>query len=55
MTGIKIILFGIVLILASLFCLGFVIMNGTLGGLALTLFIAGLIVCAVGFIWDIKM
>ncbi len=54
MTSIKIILLGIILILASIFFMGVLILNGNLGGLALTLFILGILTCIFGFLWDVK-
>ena len=54
MTSIKIILLGIILILASLFFMGVLILSGNMGGLSLTLFILGVLCCIFGFLWDIK-
>ncbi len=53
MKSIKVLLSGIVLILASLFCMGIVILNHGSGpdGLALGLFILGIIVCVIGLLF----
>lgn len=59
MKSIKVILGGIVLILSSLFCMGIVIVNHGDGpdGLALGLFISGIIICVIGlfFVRDYDM
>lgn len=59
MRSIKVILGGIVLILSSLFCMGIVIVNhgGGTDGLALGLFISGIIICVIGlfFVRDYDM
>jgi len=54
MRSIKIILAGIVLILASLFCMGICILNAKQGGpveLTTALFAIGVIISIVGLIW----
>lgn len=54
MRSIKIILAGIVLILASLFCMGICILNAKQGGpvgLTTALFALGVIISIVGLIW----
>ena len=51
MNSIKVMLAGIVLILASLFCMGICILNANKGGpegLTLFLFVAGVIVSLIG-------
>ena len=54
MTSIKIILFGIILILASLFFMGVLLLVGDFGGLAVVLFILGILTSVLGFLWDVK-
>ena len=55
-TSIKIMLFGIALMLISLFLLGVSILQGggSTGGAALVALVVGIAVCIVGFLWDIK-
>lgn len=50
MKSIKVILIGIVVILASLFCMGIVIINDGGGSdrIAIRLFIVGIIICIIG-------
>ncbi len=54
--GIKIALFGLLLVLVSLFFMGVCILNqgNACGGVSLAFLIVGAIVTVVGLLWDVK-